>query len=124
MGRDVDLRQADAHQLPFEEATFDAVVCTYSLCNIPDPHRAVSEMKRVLRPGGKLILVDHIRSAAMPIFWFQRAVEFFTRRFEGEHMTRRPLEDVKAAGFEVHERERMRVGVVERLVAAKPSGGV
>jgi ubiquinone/menaquinone biosynthesis C-methylase UbiE len=123
MGRDVDLRQADAHQLPFEEATFDAVVCTYSLCNIPDPHRAVSEMKRVLRPGGKLILVDHIRSAAMPIFWFQRAVEFFTRRFEGEHMTRRPLEHVKAAGFEVHERERMRVGVVERLVAAKPSGG-
>lgn len=119
LGRDIDLREADAHRLPFDDATFDSVVCTYSLCNIPDPHRAVTEMKRVLRPDGKLILVDHIRSAVKPIFWLQRAVEFFTRRLEGEHMTRRPLEYVKAEGFEVQERDRMRAGIVERLVGKK-----
>lgn len=118
--QEIDLREGDAHDLPFDRASFDTVVCTYSLCNIPDPLRAVAEMKRVLRPGGKLILVDHIRSAVRLIFWFQKAVEFFTRRLEGEHMTRRSLEHVKAEGFEVQERERMRAGIVERLTATKP----
>ena len=117
----VDLQVGDAHELGFEDETFDTVVVTYSLCNIPDPHRAVAEMKRVLRPGGKLILVDHIRSPIWPILWLQKLIEFFTSRLEGEHMTRRPLEQVRANGFEVQERERMKAGVIERLVAIKPS---
>ena len=118
--RDVELREGDAHALPFEYETFDTVICTYSLCNIPDPHRAVGEMERVLRPGGKLVLVDHIRSAAKPMLWFQKASELFAVRAEGEHMTRRPLEQVTAHRFEVVERERLGPGaMIERLVAIK-----
>src|SRR5579859_1052695 len=60
LGRAVDLREADAHALPFPGAAFDTVVCTFSLCAIPDEHQAVSEMTRVLRPGGLLLLADHI----------------------------------------------------------------
>ena len=120
-GQAVDLREADAHQLPFADASFDTVVCTYSLCNIPDPYRAVGEMKRVLRPGGRLILVDHIRSSAKPVLWLQKLIEFFSKRIEGEHMTRRPLNQVKMHGFTVTERERFGPGgVVERLVAQAP----
>jgi ubiquinone/menaquinone biosynthesis C-methylase UbiE len=119
-GRDIELREGDAHALPFAEDSFDTVVCTYSLCNIPDPQVAVNEMKRVLKPGGKLILVDHIRAAVKPVLWFQKGLEFFTARLEGEHATRRPLEQVKAAGFEIVDRERLApAGVVERLVAVK-----
>jgi ubiquinone/menaquinone biosynthesis C-methylase UbiE len=118
--RDIDLWEGDAHSLPFPNASFDAVVCTYSLCNIPDPTLAITEMKRVLRPSGKLILVDHIRSAVKPVFWFQKAVEFLSLRLEGEHMTRRPLNNVQAVGFEILDRDRLGVaGVVERLVAVK-----
>jgi ubiquinone/menaquinone biosynthesis C-methylase UbiE len=121
VGRDIDLREGDAHALPFDEASFDTVVCTYSLCNIPDPQLAVNEMKRVLKPGGKLILVDHIRAAIKAVLWFQKAIEFVTARLEGENMTRRPLEQVKGAGLEVVTRERLApAGVVERLVAVKP----
>lgn len=121
VNRDIDLREGDAHELPFEEASFDTVVCTYSLCNIPDPQLAVNEMKRVLKPGGRLILVDHIRAAVKPVLWLQKAIEFFTARLEGEHATRRPAEQVEAAGFEIVERERLApAGLVERLVAAKP----
>ena len=120
-GRDVDLRTGDAHALPFEDGSFDSVVCTYSLCNIPDPHRAVAEMKRVLKPGGKLILVDHIRSAVKPLFWVQKVVEFFSVKADGDHQTRRPLEQVKANGFEIVERDRRAPGgIIERLVAVKP----
>lgn len=120
IGRSVDLREGDAHNLPFEDGSFDSVVCTYSLCNIPDPQQAVNEMKRVLKPGGKLILVDHIRAAAKPVLWLQKAIEFFSVRFEGENMTRRPAEQVEAAGFQISERERLApAGVVERLLAVK-----
>jgi ubiquinone/menaquinone biosynthesis C-methylase UbiE len=121
LGREVELREGDAHDLPFPDSSFDAVVCTYSLCNIPDPELAVSEMRRVIRPAGKLILVDHIRSASRPVYWLQKAFEFITARLEGEHMTRRPAEYVEAAGFDIVERERLGpTGVVERLVAIKP----
>jgi ubiquinone/menaquinone biosynthesis C-methylase UbiE len=120
IARDIDLKEGDAHDLPFADESFDTVVCTYSLCNIPDHAQAVSEMKRVLRPDGKLILVDHIRSQVRPVLWFQKLIEFFTMRLEGEHMTRRPLEQVKAGGFVIIERDRLGpAGVIERLVAAK-----
>lgn len=118
--RDIDLHQGDAHDLPFDDATFDSVVCTYSLCNIPDPRLAVAEMKRVLRHGGKLILVDHTRSSVAPILWLQRAIELITVRVEGEYMTRRPLEHVQAMGLNVMESDRLRAGIVERLVAIRP----
>jgi len=119
LGRDVNLREGDAHDLSFDDATFDSVVCTYSLCQIPDPLRAVNEMKRVLRLGGNLILVDHIRSSITPVYWLQRAYEVVSARAEGEYMTRRPLEQVRASGLDIRERERYRAGIVERLVALK-----
>lgn len=123
LGRSVNLREGDAHDLPFADSSFDTAVCTYSLCNIPDPKAALREMRRVLRPGGTLILVDHIRSSATPILWFQKAIEFFSRRFEGEYMTRRPADHVEELGFEIKERDRLGpTGVVERVVATKPEG--
>jgi ubiquinone/menaquinone biosynthesis C-methylase UbiE len=120
VGRAVDLHEGDAHSLPFAEASFDTVVCTYSLCNIPDPHLAVGEMKRVLRPNGTLILVDHIRSSVKPVLWLQKGLEFFSKRSEGEHLTRRPLAQVEAHSFEIVERKRSAPGaIVERVVAIK-----
>ena len=122
VGARVELKEGDAHALPFADETFDCVVCTYSLCNIPDPRQAVGEMKRVLRPGGKLLLVDHIRATSRPVYWVQKAIEFLSRRFEGEHMTRRSLEHVEAHGLDVVERHRFGVGeMVERLAAIKPT---
>lgn len=121
LGREVELREGDAHALPYEDETFDSVVCTYSLCNIPDPERAVQEMKRVLQPGGMLLLVDHIESSNRPLRRIQKLIEKISARFEGERLTRRPVRHVEAAGFEIRERERFQAGVVERVVAVKPS---
>lgn len=120
-GRDVDLREGDAHDLAFDDGSFDTVVCTFSLCNIPDTDRALGEMHRVLRPGGRLILVDHIRSSVRPILWLQNAAELLTVRMDGDHLTRRPSVNAERQGFEITERERFARGVVERLVATKTS---
>lgn len=122
LGRDIDLREGDAHDLPFPEASFDAVVCTYSLCNIPDVERAVREMRRVLRPDGHLLLVDHVRSARWLVWALQKLIEVVSVRVDGDHMTRRPLEALVACGFEITERERFRWGgVVERVSARRPA---
>lgn len=119
--REVELQLGDAHALPFRQESFDTVVCTYSLCNIPDPDLAVAEMARVLRVGGRMALVDHIASSRTGVLWIQKALEALTARWEGEHLTRRPLEQVLSNGLEIKERERLGpAGVVERLVAVKP----
>jgi ubiquinone/menaquinone biosynthesis C-methylase UbiE len=119
LGRVIELREGDAQDLPFVDRSFDTVVCTYALCSVPDEARAISEMERVLKPGGRLILVDHVRSTATPILWLQRLYEFIPSRTKGEYMTRRPALHVMNANFEIEARDRLRAGIVERLVARK-----
>jgi ubiquinone/menaquinone biosynthesis C-methylase UbiE len=120
LGREVALEQGDAEHLQFEANTFDTVVCAISLCSIPDPAAAISEMKRVLVPGGRLLLVDHIRSTWPPIFAAQWLLERITIRTSGEHFTRRPLTQVEVADFEIIEVERLKAGTIERVHARKP----
>lgn len=119
LGREVDLRDGDAAHLPFPDASFDTVVCALSLCSIPDPGRAVAEMRRVLVPGGQLLLLDHIRSTWPPLYAAQWLVEQLTRRLAGEHQTRRQLPLVEAAGLVIEESERLKAGTVERIRASK-----
>jgi len=120
LGRPVTLRQGSAHELPFPEASFDTVLCTFGLCAIPDPAAAVGEMVRVLRPGGRLILVDHVTSTSWAVRCLQWLMERITIPLAGEHFRRRQLPRVEARGLEVTEVERFKAGLVERLVARKP----
>lgn len=126
IGRTIELKEGDAQNLPFADRSFDTVVCTYALCSVPDEARAISEMKRVLKPGGRLILVDHVRSTVKPILWLQRACEFIPSRTKGEYMTRRPALHVMKDDSVIKAHDRLRAGIIERLVALKPdeTGGV
>lgn len=121
LGRDVDLREGDAENLPFSDASFDTVVCVLSLCTIPDPATAIKEMKRVLKPAGRLLLLDHIGSSWPPIYVAQWLLERLTIRAAGEHFTRRQLPLVQAAGFRIVETERLKAGTVERVHAEMPA---
>jgi ubiquinone/menaquinone biosynthesis C-methylase UbiE len=121
LGRAVELHEGDAEHLPFDDASFDTVVCALALCTIPDPAGAIGEMKRVLVGGGRLLLLDHIGSSWPPIYAVQWLVEQITSRSAGEYFTRRQLPLVRAAGFDIVESERLRAGSVERIHAVKPS---
>ena len=92
-----------------------------SLCTIPNPKRAIAEMARVLKPGGRLLLLDHIGSSWPPIFAAQWLLERITIRAAGEHFTRRQLPLVRAAGLEIVETQRLKAGSVERVFARKPT---
>jgi ubiquinone/menaquinone biosynthesis C-methylase UbiE len=123
IGRAVDLHTGDAAHLPYDTGAFDTVVCALSLCTIPDPATAIGEMKRVLTPGGHLLLLDHIGSSWPPIHAAQWLLEQLTIRAAGEHFTRRQLPLVTAAGFEIIENERLKAGTIERIHARKPAAG-
>ncbi|MGH8309323.1 MAG: class I SAM-dependent methyltransferase [Steroidobacteraceae bacterium] len=120
-GRRFDLRVADAEALPFPDASFDTVVCTLSLCSIPDDRKAVAEARRVLRPGGTFLLLEHVRSANPVVRAGQRLLEPINARFEGDHLLREPLEHLRIEGFEIEQLERSKAGIVERVRARKPA---
>jgi len=118
--RSVDLRLGDAQHLSFPDATFDTVVATLTLCAIPDAHAAVREMARVLRPGGHLILLDHVASPNRAVRAAQRLLDPLLVRYEGEHLLREPAIAVSAAGLVIDELTRSKLGIVLRLTAHKP----
>ncbi|HET8626626.1 MAG TPA: methyltransferase domain-containing protein [Thermomicrobiales bacterium] len=119
LGRDADLRLGDAQALDFPDESFDTVVAMLALSTIPDSRRAVAEAWRVLRPGGRLLLLDHVRSPNRAVRAVQRALDPLSVSRYAHHLLRDPLDDILATGFTVERLERAKLGLVERLVARK-----
>jgi ubiquinone/menaquinone biosynthesis C-methylase UbiE len=122
LGLTVDLREAEAEHLPFRDASFDTVVCTLSLCSVADDRAAIAEMHRVLRPGGQLLLLDHVGTTNRVLLALQRLWEQVTLRTIGDYQTRHPLPLVEQAGLVVTDSRRTKLGTVERVRAVKPAG--
>jgi ubiquinone/menaquinone biosynthesis C-methylase UbiE len=114
------LRRGDAAALPFTDDHFDTVVFAFVLCTIPDDRRAISEAVRVLRPGGRLLVVEHVRSPNLLARTLERLLDPITVRRQADHLLREPLEHVLAEGLEIETLERSWFGVMERLAARKP----
>jgi ubiquinone/menaquinone biosynthesis C-methylase UbiE len=119
LDRDAQLQVGDAQALEFADESFDTVVITLSLCTIPDDRRALEEAHRVLRPAGRLLLLEHVRSPLRPVRTGQRLLEPLTVRFETDHLLRDPVDHLSEAGFEIEKLERSKWGIVERVAARK-----
>jgi ubiquinone/menaquinone biosynthesis C-methylase UbiE len=122
LGRDVDLRIGDAQALELEDQSFDTVIITFGLCTIPDDRGAATEAHRVLRPGGRLVLLEHVRSPSLAVRAVQRALDPLSVRFAADHLVRDPLDHLGNIGFEIESVERSKWGIVERVVARKSGG--
>ena len=120
LGRADVLRTGDAEALDLPDGCMDTVVCTFSCCAIPDHRRALCEMIRVLRPGGRLLLADHVASSWASIRIGQGVFESVTVPLMGEHFSRRPYTDVVDQGLGIDRHERFSLGIVERVVARRP----
>jgi ubiquinone/menaquinone biosynthesis C-methylase UbiE len=121
LGCQVKLVVGDAQALPFSDQSFDTVVCTIALCSIPDDRQAVAEVWRVLRPGGRFVALEHVRSPNIIIRGLEHLLESYTLRTQADHLIREPVETVQEAGFSIEYLKRQKLGIVERLIARKAS---
>lgn len=119
LGIEADLRVGDAQVLEFADESFDTAVFTLSLCTIPDDRKAVAEAYRVLRPGGRLLLLEHVRSIRPHVRTLQTVLNPLTVRIQADHMLREPLNHLVGVGLEVERLERSKWGIVERVSARK-----
>jgi SAM-dependent methyltransferase len=116
----IPLAIADAHQLAWASQTFDSVVGTLVFCSIPEPARALSEVRRVLKPGGRLYLVEHVRSHQAWLGALQDALApAWHWATGGCNLNRNTEGAVRAAGYEV-ERVRVGFGGLLKLMIARP----
>jgi ubiquinone/menaquinone biosynthesis C-methylase UbiE len=114
--------RAPAEELPFEDQSFDFVVSTLVLCTVDDPARALAEIRRVLRPNGQLVFLEHVRSEDPGLArWQDRLHGVQVRIGHGCHCNRRTLETIEGAGFSIseleHDRLRKAPPIVRPLIA-------
>lgn len=104
----IEIREASAVSLPFPDASFDAVVSTLVLCSVPDPDVVLREIRRVLRPNGTFVYLEHVADEeGTSRFAWQRRVEPVWRRLAGNcHLTRRTGDAIRRAGFVVEDERR------------------
>ena len=113
----ITLTQAPAEHLPFADATFDTALATLVFCSVDDPRQALGEMQRVLKPGGSLLLFEHVRSRSRGWARLQDWLTPIQKRFAGNcHLNRDTPALVRTLGFDVQD-EVWDGGAVHPLVA-------
>ena len=109
-GLPVQVVETGAEDLPFEDGSFDTAVTTLVLCTVDDPERAVSELARVLKPGGRLIFLEHVRSPDPGLAkWQDRLHPLWVRFGHGCHCNRPTLETIEASPLQVEFHRRGRI---------------
>ena len=97
----VEVSAAGAESLPFPDGSFDTVVSTLVLCTVPDQETALDEVRRVLRPGGRLLFIEHVRAAEPMARWQDRLEPLWRRLLGGCHPNRDTVAAIEEAGFEI-----------------------
>ena len=112
----VTVEDGTAEALPFEDADFDCVVCTFTLCSVHTPARALAEARRVLKPGGRFLYCEHGLAPDPDVAKWQRRIEPVWKAIAGGcHLTRPVTTAIEAAGFKVARRDSLYIPNAPRI---------
>jgi ubiquinone/menaquinone biosynthesis C-methylase UbiE len=115
----IDLRQMDAQQLAFADDTFDEVVSTFVFCSVPDPVLGLREARRVTKPGGRFLALEHMLSPNPLLAPLMQALDPLVHWLIGVHIARRTVENVRKAGWTVEQVEPLSFGDIFRRIDAR-----
>ncbi len=117
--KNVAIIRADAEMLPFKDEKFDTVFATFVFCEVKNPEKGFAEIIRVLKPGGRLVLLEHVRpdgKILSKIFDFGNKITSIL----GENINRKTVEIALEAGLEIERVEKTYDGVVKLIIGTKP----
>jgi phosphatidylethanolamine/phosphatidyl-N-methylethanolamine N-methyltransferase len=117
---DVAFEEADLCELPFADQAFDTAVATFVFCSVPDPVTCLREMARVVKPAGRILLLDHVRIDRPLIGPLMDRLNHATVRLAGEHINHRMDEFAQEAGFEILENRRLGMMGIIQFIVARP----
>ena len=104
----VEILDGQAERLPFEAASFDTIVCTFTLCSVGSPASALAEARRVLKPDGRFLFSEHGLAPDAGVQRWQRRIEPIWKRLAGGcHLTRPVAASIELAGFSIETVETM-----------------
>lgn len=118
-GTPVDLQQMDVQQLDFADATFDTVFATFVFCSVPDPVKGLNELRRVCKPEGRLLLLEHMRPENPLLSTIFDHFNFIAVGLTGANINRRTVNNVKKAGWRLTKIENLASDIV-RWIEAVP----
>ena len=117
---DVKLMEADAQRLPFDDDQFDTGMTTFVFCSVPDAVRGLRELRRVVRPGGQLIMLEHVLSEQPILRPLMRWLDWLPSHIWGAHIDRQTVENVRESGFEEVRETNLALDVVKRIEGRVP----